>query len=405
MMKLGRIAATFIATLAFSACTLIPEAHPPGGVPMPVPSAIPTPVPPPPPSALLLGIRAGPAIESLPLSNGRASAALRSYIESCPRLLARDDTSGLTRAYDWTASCNAAPTWPALDAPAFFARYFETVQVGEGRAFLTGYYEPEIAGTRTLQPGFGVPVYSLPPDITRGWPDQISSEQRTGTPPLGRIDENGRFVPYHHRAAIEDGVLANKGLEIGYAADPIELFFLHIQGSGRLIAPDGTVMRIGYAGTNGREYVGIGSLMRQRGLVGGAGQYPTSMQGLMAWLREHPEEGKAIMRENLSWVFFRELTGDGPLGALGVPVRGQSSVATDPNYTPLGAPVWLNVDRAEASGLWIAQDTGGAIKGANRYDTFWGAGPSARTIAVGMTARGDALLFLPKGTLTRLSEK
>ena len=162
-------------------------------------------------------------------------------------------------------------------------------------------------------------------------------------------------------------------------------------------------MRIGYAGQNGRDYVGIGSLMRQRGLVGGAGQYPTSMQGLMAWLRENPEGGKAIMRENLSYIFFREITGDGPLGALGVPVRGQSSVAADPAFTPLGAPVWLSVDRPEASGLWVAQDTGGAIKGANRFDTFWGAGPTARQIAGGMTGRGEALLFLPKNTLARLS--
>ena len=108
------------------------------------------------------------------------------------------------------------------------------------------------------------------------------------------------------------------------------------------------------------------------------------------------------MRENPSYVFFREVIGDGPYGALGVPVRGQSSVATDPQYVPLGAPVWLSVDRPEATGLWIAQDTGGAIKGANRFDSFWGAGQTARLIAGGMSARGDALLFLPKGTLARL---
>jgi membrane-bound lytic murein transglycosylase A len=141
--------------------------------------------------------------------------------------------------------------------------------------------------------------------------------------------------------------------------------------------------------------------MRERGLIGEGTPYPTSMQGIMAWLREHPVEGRAIMRENQSWIFFRELTGDAPLGALGVPVRRQSSVAADPMYTPLGAPVWLDLDRNEADGLWIAQDTGGAIKGANRFDTFWGSGADARTIAGGMSARGRALLFLPKGTLDR----
>ena len=107
------------------------------------------------------------------------------------------------------------------------------------------------------------------------------------------------------------------------------------------------------------------------------------------------------MRENQSWIFFTELTGDAPLGALGVPVRRESSVAADPMYVPLGAPVWLDLDNDRADGLWIAQDTGGAIKGANRFDTFWGNGPDAREIAGGMSARGRALLFLPKGTLDR----
>ena len=148
------------------------------------------------------------------------------------------------------------------------------------------------------------------------------------------------------------------------------------------------------------------SLMRQRGLLGdGPGQYASSMQGIMQYLREHPAEGRALMRQNLSWVFFRELAGDGPLGALEVPVRRESSVAADPAYTPLGAPVFLMTDRREVNGLWIAQDTGGAIKGANRFDSFWGAGAEARAIAGGMSARGEALLLLPKGTLARLGAR
>ena len=166
--------------------------------------------------------------------------------------------------------------------------------------------------------------------------------------------------------------------------------------------PDGGVMRIGYDSQNGRDYTGIGKLMRDRGLLApGQG----SMQGIMAWLREKPQEGRAIMRENKSWVFFRELTGAGPLGALGIQVTGRATVATDPAYIPLGAPVVLSVDRPEANGIWIAQDTGGAIKGTNRFDTFWGAGEEARTIAGGMSARGTAFLMLPKGTLARLQSE
>jgi len=352
----------------------------------------------------LTGITPGPAPASLPISSARASSALRSFAESCRVLLSRTDASGLTRAADWRPACAAASTWPASDAAAFFARHFETVRVGDGRAYVTGYYEPEIAGTRVGQPGFAVPVYRLPSDLVRAWPFETPFDQRTGQPPIGRFDADGRFVSYYDRGEIEDGALAGKGLEIAWAADPIELFFLEIQGSGRLVASDGSVIRIGYAGQNGLPYTGIGEVMRERGLIGsGPGLYPGSMQGIMTYLREHPEDGRALMRSNRSYVFFREITGDGPIGALGVPVRPQASLAADPRMVPLGAPVWLNTDRTETTGLWVAQDTGGAIKGANRFDSFWGAGPTARTIAGGMSAKGDALVLVPTGTLARLA--
>ena len=352
-------------------------------------------------TALTTGLHAGPAIANLGLSGEDASAALVSFRESCPRLVARTDASELTVPADWKTPCDAARTWPAVSSTNFFTEYFEAARVGDGSAYATGYYEPEIAGVRKYQPGFEVPVYAMPPDLVRDTtPGAVLLPD--GRAPLGRIDLEGRFVPFYTRAEIEDGALAVKGLEIGWAADPIEFFFLQVQGSGRLRAPDGTVMRIGYAGQNGQAYTGIGSVMRQRGLIGeGPGQYSGSMQGIMQFLRERPDEGRALMRENKSWVFFRELTGDGPLGALGVPVRPRSSVAADPRFVPLGAPVWLKLDRGEANGLWIAQDTGGAIKGANRFDTFWGSGSDARTIAGGMSGRGEAYLLLPKGTLQR----
>jgi membrane-bound lytic murein transglycosylase A len=382
--------ALLLASIALTGCDLRPRAAPQTTGPVA-------------PTALLAGVAAGPPIASLNLTADDAAGALRSFAESCPKLLTRDDASGLTRRADWQLACNAAPTWRERNAGAFFQQHFETVRVGGGEAFATGYYEPEIAGVRQRQPGFDVPVYALPPDLVRAWPESTPPDQRTGNPPLGRLDERGALVPYYDRAEIEQRALAGRGLEIAWAADPIEFFFLQIQGSGRLLAPDGSVMRIGYAGQNGRGYTAIGAVMREQGLLGeGPGQYEPSMQGIMRFLREHPEEGAALMRQNPSWVFFRELTGDGPLGALEVPVRAGSSVAADPNYVPLGAPVVLDLDRAEADGLWIAQDTGGAIKGANRFDTFWGAGEQARAIAGGMSARGQALLLLPKGTLARL---
>lgn len=383
-----------LATVMLAGCRMVPE------------TAQPLPTPPPTFSnARAAGLVPGPGIRTLGISAADASTALASFRESCPKLLARDDASGLTSGAQWELACSAARSVGQGDALSFFDRHFETARVADGSAFATGYYEPEIAGGRTRRPGYDVAIYGMPPELERGWPDDIPIAERTGRPPLGRRDASGKFVPYYERAEIVAGALANRGLEIAWAADPVELFFLQIQGSGRLRDADGTVMRIGYAGQNGREYLGIGKVMRERGLVGPGTPYATSMQGLMAYIRDHPVEGQAIMNENKSWVFFRELTGDGPLGALGVPVRRESSVATDPAFVPLGAPVWLEMDRPEANGLWIAQDTGGAIKGANRFDTFWGAGDDARQIAGGMSARGKALLFLPKGTVARLADK
>ena len=410
-MPQGRVkrCAGLLAPLLLAACTVIPQASGPRPLPPARPGgpavAPPAVTPPPPPNAVALGVAPGPDLATLPLAGTRPAAALRTFQESCRALLGRTDQSGLTRPDDWRPACSAAATWPAADAAGFFVTWFEAARVSDGRSYVTGYYEPEIAGTRTAQPGFAVPVYRLPPDLVRAWPFETPFEQRVGQPPLGRFDPTGRFVPYYDRGQIEDGALAGQGLEIGWAADPAELFFLQVQGSGRLIGPDGTVIRIGFAGQNGHPYTGIGAVLRDRGLIGtGPGQYPGSMQGIMAYIREHPEDGKALMRLNRSYVFFREVTGDGPVGALNVPIRAQTSLAADPLMVPLGAPVLLSEgDRPEINGLWVAQDTGGAIKGANRFDSFWGAGPTARVIAGGMAARGNALIFLPKGTLARLA--
>ena len=333
---------------------------------------------------------------------GDAIGALDSFAESCPKIVAREDGSGLTQAGDWNEACAAAADWPRVSAISFFDRYFDAVEVAGGEAFATGYFEPEIRGSRTRQPGYDVPVYAMPSDLVRGWPDDVSETERQGRPPLSRVDADGTFVPFYEREEIVAGALAGRGLEIAWVADPIEFFFLQIQGSGRLSLPDGGRMRIGYAGQNGREYLAIGRPMREQGLIGDGTTYPTSMQGITGWLRDNPDRIDEILNLNKSWIFFRELTGDGPLGSLGVPVRGLQSVAVDPRFVPYGAPVWLDMDRDEADGLWVAQDTGGAIKGPNRFDTFWGAGAEARETAGSMAASGQAYLLLPKVSVTRL---
>ena len=349
-------------------------------------------------NALGSGLAPGPKLSELVAQNERTRSALAAFRLSCPSLQRRADQSGLTQGNDWQNACNAAASWPDSSAADFFVRYLEAVQVGAGTSLVTGYYEPEIAGSRAQTPGYTVPIYRRPNDLIEVDLGLFSDDLK-GKRIRGRVDKQ-RFVPYSDRAEIDGGALAGRGLEIGWAADPVELFFLEIQGSGRLRLPGGDIMRIGYDGQNGRDYVGIGRLMKERGLVPNG-----SMQEMIAWLRANPVDGRAIMNENKSYVFFRELTGAGPLGALGIAVTPQASVAADPRYTPLGAPVLLSLDRAEPNGVWIAQDTGGAIKGANRFDTFWGAGEQARAIAGGMAARGTALVLLPIGTYARLASE
>lgn len=400
--------------LALSACTVVPQtqAPPPSAPPVP-PSqrpGIPAPRPAPPaaapkpaattptPTARSTSIAAGLSVAELGISADNAKGALAAFRSSCGALTKRTDTSGLTSPQDWINACQAAPSWPEGNALGFFSAYFETAVIGDGNAFATGYYEPEIAASRTLQSGYYTPIYRRPPDLIDVDLGPFSDSLK-GKKIRGRV-EGTNFVPYYDRAQIESGRLSGKGLEIAWAADPIEFFFLQIQGSGRLRLPDGSIIGVGYDGQNGRDYVGIGAMLRDQGVLQ-PGQ--ASMDGIMGYLRAQPDGGRSIMEQNKSFVFFRELPG-GPVGALGVEVTPRVTVAADPAFVPLGAPIVLSaMDRPEANGMWVAQDTGGAIKGANRFDTFWGAGQQARTTAGGMSARGRAWLLLPIGTVARIS--
>lgn len=344
------------------------------------------------------GVRPGPSIRDLGITPAEARSALIALRISCPSLVRRTDTSGLTRGADWQPACDAARGWFEDDATGFFARFFETAVVGDGAAFATGYYEPEIKGSRTRRPGYEVPIYGRPSDLIEAdlglFADDLKGRRVRGQA------KDGKLILYPDRAGIESGAIRETAPVIAWAADPVEFFFLQVQGSGLLELPDGSIMRVGYDTQNGRDYTGIGALLRDRGLLQpGQG----SMQGIMAYLRAQPDGGASVMNENKSFVFFRELGGPGPLGALGLPVTGRMSAATDPAFVPLGAPVFLQLDRVEASGLWVTQDTGGAIKGANRFDTFWGAGEDARRIAGGMSGRGHAWLLLPLGAVARLN--
>lgn len=323
-----------------------------------------------------------------------ADRALAAFRRACPRLTKRTDMSGLTTAADWEAVCADA----GGDAHAFFARNFSKVRIADGRGLVTGYFEPEIAAFRHSAAG-AAPIYARPADL-------IDIDLGAFNPDLkgktirGRFDGKA-FVPYPDRGAIDDGALSGRGLELAWAADPVELFFLQIQGSGRLRFPDGAGMRIGYAGQNGRPYVAIGRLLRERGLL----EKP-DMPGIIGWLRANPAQGEALMRENPSYVFFRRLPDsiDGPLGSLGVPLLAEGNVAIDPAHMPYGAPVLIDgmIEGVRCTIFGIAADTGGAIRGVNRIDIFWGHGAYARRIAGSLSDNAGVTLLLPNSAAARL---
>ncbi|MEI6486448.1 MAG: murein transglycosylase A [Sphingomonadales bacterium] len=330
-----------------------------------------------------------------------AAAALAAFRASCPSLLKREDLSGLTRPADWQPACTAAASVLPGGEDAFFRAQFRAIAINDGAGFATGYYEPEIAASLTRQPGYEVPLYKRPADLIDVPLGEFAPSLK-GRTIRGRVQGN-RLVPYATRADIAAGALVGKQLELAWAADPYEAFFLEIQGSGRLRLPDGRILRIGYDGQNGRDYVAIGRVLIAQGKLerGKAG-----MREIIDWLRANPGEAPAILNANPSKIFFRELKGDGPIGAMGVAVTPFVSVAADPAFLPLGAPILVDTmltrDAAPFTRLMVAQDTGGAIKGANRIDLFLGPGAEAAAIAGAQSSPARILLLLPAAAADRL---
>ena len=335
---------------------------------------------------------------STTLSAKPSDAALTAFRRSCPSLRKREDRSGLTQPGDWDAACTAAAT--ATDAGAFFASQFTPVIIGTSPGFTTGYFEPEIAGSRSPGPGFAVPLYRRPPDLVEVDLGDFAKDLK-GRKLRGRLSGTS-LVPYATRAEIMAGALAGKGLELAWAADPFEAFFLEIQGSGRLKLPDGSVMRIGYDTQNGHGYVAIGKVLLDQGALPKGG---VSMDSILKWLRDNPDKAPAVLAANPAQVFFREITGEGPVGAMGVAVTPRVSAAVDPAFVPLGAPIQvvttLSGNRPFAE-IMVAQDTGGAIKGPNRIDLFLGSGPQARADAGAQAAPAAVAILLPRASAVRL---
>ena len=283
----------------------------------------------------------------------------------------------------------------------FFEAFFTAYQVanpdGSLDGMITGYYEPLIRGSRQSSATFRYPVYGVPDDLlvvdlSELYPELKHMRLR------GRL-EGRRVVPYYPRADIEAGKAAVRGRELVWTDDAVELFFLQIQGSGRVLLDTGETIRLSYADQNGYPYRSVGRLLVERGELT---LDQASMQGIKAWAARNPERLEQMLNQNASYVFFRETaaTVDGPSGALGVPLTGGRSVAVDPRAIPLGAPVFVSTTWPNASAplrrLMLAQDTGGAIKGAVRADLFWGSGAEAGVTAGRMRQNGQLWVLLPK---------
>jgi peptidoglycan lytic transglycosylase A len=396
-----RRCAALIALTALAACeTMLPSKPPAAPVPAPTPPiAVPTPTP---------VVEAPPEKPPVPFSALRASNwdaipgwrddnpqfAWGAFITSC---------SALKHQPAWQSVCSVAA---ALSVPSretlqrFFESSFTPYQVvnpdGSDSGLITGYYEPLLYGSRSRGPRYRYPVYGIPDDLLvidlgELYPELKNMRLR------GRLDGR-RVAPYFNRAQIESGAAPVAGKEIAWVEDAVELFFLQIQGSGRIRLDSGETIMLGYADQNGHPYRSLGRLLIDRGELA---LERTSMQGIKAWAKQHPEKLQEALNYNASYVFFREMPADlpGPLGALGVPLTARRSIAVDARYLPLGAPVFLATtlpnSRQPLNSLMFAQDTGGAIRGAVRADFFWGFGDEAAALAGRMRQSGKMWVLLP----------
>jgi len=339
-------------------------------------------------------------------------AALAALARSCalilqpnrPRDAALGGGGGIAGTVaDWQGPCTAAGTLDRSDAAAarqFFEAWFTPYKAannGRSQGLFTGYYEPELRGARQPGGAYVTPLLRRPPDLVMVDLGLFRPDWR-GERIAGRV-VNGRLMPFESRVEIEHGALDRQHLGFLWVDDAVDAFFLQIQGSGRVRLPDGTMVQVGYDGQNGKPYVPIGRLLVERGVLD---RDAASMQTIRAWIKANPEAGAALMAENPSYVFFREVVGDGPIGAQGVALTAERSLAVDRDFVPLGVPVWLDAgDAAEKlQRLMVAQDTGGAIRGPVRGDVFWGFGAAAEARAGTMKAPGEYYLLLPK-TVTR----
>jgi membrane-bound lytic murein transglycosylase A len=322
--------------------------------------------------------------------------AWEAFLQSC---------AALKNQPAWQPVCTAAGALQGRDSGslrAFFQTNFTPYQVsnpdGSSQGMVTGYYEPQLKGSRRPSAKYRYPLYAAPEDLLVVDLAAVYPELK-GMRLRGRLQGN-RVTPYYTRAEIERGDARLAGREIVWVDDPVDLFVLQIQGSGRVVLDSGETVRVGYAEQNGYPYKSIGKVLVERG------EMPlekASMQGIKEWTIRNPDKLTELLNQNASYVFFREMPNHlaGPLGSLGVPLTAGRSIAVDARTVPLGAPVflattWPNSGRP-LNRLMLAQDTGGAIRGAVRADFFWGFGDDAAALAGRMKQNGKMWVLLPQG--------
>lgn len=357
------------------------------------------------------------AFQDLPGWRGDAvEEALPAFLRSCERIAALPDGAPVSdkgseafagKAADWRPVCAEVARLPKGDREAarrFFEARFQPWSARNHRnplGLFTGYYEPLLHGSHRRHGHYTVPLYGRPPELVTVELGRFRDDLK-GKRIAGKV-EKGSLVPFADRKAIDEGALAGRKLEIVWVDDPVDAFFLQVQGSGRVELAEGGEMRVGYAAQNGRPYTSIGRALIQSRVLN---PETVSLQTIRAWLEAHPDKIDGVLEKDASYVFFQEVKGEGPMGAEGVPLTPGRSLAVDLSYLPLGVPVWLSAGAPDPDAakpdrklhrLLVAQDTGGAIRGPVRGDLFWGFGPEAEALAGRMKHRGKLWLLLPKG--------
>jgi len=330
------------------------------------------------------------------------AAAFATLLKSCRRIAARSGSANVSAAACAAALALAEQGEVSREAArGFFEAHYTPYRViapKPGR--VTGYYEPEIEGARKKSAKFPVAAYGRPDDLVSVKPDETrASDSAAGVLTAMRKTDDG-LVPFYTREEIDKGALAGRKLELVYL-DPVELFFMQVQGSGRVRLPDGTHVRLGYATKNGHPYTSIGKLLAKRDDRPKA----LSMQGIKDWIHADRDRGSKLMWNNKSYVFFRLLDEkegeDGPIGAQGVSLTPERSLAVDPAFHALGLPIFVEApelnkpDGAPFRRLMIAQDVGSAIKGPERGDIYWGSGDGAGAIAGTTLAPAHFIVLRP----------